>query len=686
MFIDQVLHGSRAYDADTRISLQDSSPICFPSAMNTLSFMTANFVARQLNYKMPGGWDQGDTATHEYFRPLATFSERFDAMLAEIAALGFTAMDLWTAHLDYHWATPEHIEIARALLGKHKLRVVSYAGGFGGNVPELRACCRLCAALNIPVLGGGTGLLKPTQTTGDIRQLEGGNPDRAALVATLREFGLVFGYENHPEKSPAEILAKIGDTDTDVIGAAVDTGWFGTQGFDGVAALRQLAPRLKHIHLKDVKARRKEKTGFQLIDIGHETCRLGEGVVGIEACLKTLAEVGYRGAISIEHEPEEFDPREDVKVSKAYVENYWRSRVVTPKKQLRYVVVGCGNIAGAYGQNLAPYSELKLLGAQDLDPARAHEFTNNFGGKVYTTLDEVLADPEVDCVVNLTIHHAHVDVITKCLNAGKHVHTEKPIAMTYAEAKQLAALARRQRRRLSCAQVTWLGEAHQTAWKLIRDGKLGTPRVVYAEINWARIETWHPNPAPFYEVGPVFDVAVYPLTMLTAWFGPVRRVTAAGKVVMPDRKTKDGTPYTVTTPDWQTAGLEFESGLMARVTASFYVGQPSRTREGLEVHGDAGSLILDSWTNFASAVRFGQFGQAATPVQLVTEPYQGTEFGRGAVELAAALREKRPHRNSAEHAAHVTEVMQAILTSVKTGKAVKVKSKFPAPTPMPWAG
>lgn len=110
--------------------------------------------------------------------------------------------------------------------------------------------------------------------------------DRTALVATLREFGLVFGYENHPEKSPAEILTKIGDTDMDVIGVTVDTGWFGTQNFDGVAALRQLAPRLKHIHLKDVTARRAEKTGYPMIDMGHETCRLGAGIVGIEACLR----------------------------------------------------------------------------------------------------------------------------------------------------------------------------------------------------------------------------------------------------------------------------------------------------------------------------------------------------------------------------------------------------------------
>ncbi|NQU11038.1 Gfo/Idh/MocA family oxidoreductase [bacterium] len=641
--------------------------------MNTLSFMSANFVARQLDYQMREGWGQGDQATQEWFRPLNTFRERFDSLLGEITALGFEAIDLWSAHLHHLWATPEHIELVRELLGHHNLRVVSYAGGFGDTVTECRAACRLAAALNIPVLGGGTPLLQE---------------DRPALVKLLREFGLVFGLENHPEKTPEELLAKLGAGDEDVIGVTIDTGWFGTKGSDAEGALRQLAARLKHVHLKDVKARRTAPTGYPMMDLGHETCRFGDGIVPIEACLKTLVSAGYRGAISIEHEPEEHDPREETRASRELVAQWLRAPAPAgkgAKRPLRYVVVGCGNIAGVYGGNLAPYPELELLGAQDVDPTRAATYTQQFGGKVYESLDAVLADPEVDAVVNLTIHQAHVEVITRCLEARKHVHTEKPIALTAREAKALARLAKRQRRRLSCAPVTWLGEAQQTAWKLIRDGRLGTPRVAYAEVNWARIETWHPNPAPFYAVGPVFDVAVYPLTLLTAWFGPVRKVIAGGKIVLPERVTKENKPFTVTVPDWQAAVLEFEAGLIGRVTASFYVGNPTRTREGLEIHGDDGSLILDQWAGFNSPVRVGKFGQAATRVPLVREPYQGVEFGRGLVELAAALREKRPHRNGAEHAAHVVEIMEAILTAVRTGRAVRVKSSFPAPAPMPWA-
>jgi sugar phosphate isomerase/epimerase len=107
----------------------------------------------------------------------------------------------------------------------------------------------------------------------------------------------------------------MGEGDEDVIGAVVDTGWFGTQRYDAAEAIAALKGRLFHIHLKDVKERRKEPTGFQLIDMGHETCRLGAGIVPVERCVKTAIRDGYTGPISIEHEPEDYDPSEDARAS-----------------------------------------------------------------------------------------------------------------------------------------------------------------------------------------------------------------------------------------------------------------------------------------------------------------------------------------------------------------------------------
>ena len=175
-------------------------------------------------------------------------------------------------------------------------------------------------------------------------------------------------------------------------------------------------------------------------------------------------------------------------------------------KELRIGIVGCGNIAAGYGRTLAPYDFIEMTGATDLLPERAQAFTDEFGGKAFATLDEMLKDDAIDLVVNLTIHHAHYEVITRCLEAGKHVHSEKPLSMTTEQAKELVALADARGLRLSCAPITYMGEAQQTAWKAIRDGQTGTIRVVYAEVNHGRIESWHPNPDPFYQVGPLFDV------------------------------------------------------------------------------------------------------------------------------------------------------------------------------------
>ena len=119
------------------------------------------------------------------------------------------------------------------------------------------------------------------------------------------------------------------------------------------------------------------------------------------------------------------------------------------------------------------------MGATDIDITRAQALVDQYGGRVYANLEEVLADPNVDLIINLTIHHAHPAVITQCLNAGKHVHSEKPLALTYAEAKALVELAEEKGLRLSCSPITFMGEAQQTTWKAIRDNLLGTVRVVY---------------------------------------------------------------------------------------------------------------------------------------------------------------------------------------------------------------
>jgi predicted dehydrogenase len=350
---------------------------------------------------------------------------------------------------------------------------------------------------------------------------------------------------------------------------------------------------------------------------------------------------------------------------------------------VRLALVGCGNIAPQYAKCIAAAPELELVGAVDVDPARAAALVAEFGGLQYGSLDELLADDRVDAVVNLTAPQAHATVSAAALEAGKHVHSEKPVALRHADARGLLETAARTGARLSSAPTTLLGEAAQTLWKLVRDGAVGTPRVVYTEANWGQIESWHPAPQSLMDVGPLVDVGVYPLAILTAIFGPARSVTAYSTTLLPDRVTTAGEPFRLDGPDFVVAALELESGVVVRLTASFYVG-PSKQR-GLEIHGDAGKVYMADWAAFDARVERAGGGDRYEPVEHVREPFKGVDWSRALVDLDEAVREGRPHRSSGEQAAHLVEILEAIEQSSREGGAVRVRSDFPPPPPMEWA-
>jgi predicted dehydrogenase len=350
---------------------------------------------------------------------------------------------------------------------------------------------------------------------------------------------------------------------------------------------------------------------------------------------------------------------------------------------VRIALVGAGNIADRYAASIRAAPALELAGATDLDPARAEALVAARGGRAYPDLAAVLADDTVDAVVNLTAPQAHHEVAAAALAAGKHVHNEKPLALRHEDARRLIALAAEHGVRLSSAPATLLGEAQQTFWKLIRDGAVGRPRVVYAEANWDRIERWHPDPRSLYAVGPLVDVGVYPLTIVTAIFGPVRRVQAYATTVEPERALLDGTPFAPGAPDFTVVVLEHDGGVVTRLTASFYVG-PSAQR-GLEVHGDDGSIWMPTWAEASSRVELKARGGEYERVEHVREAFDGIDWGRPLVDLAHAIEEDRPHRASAEHAAHVVEVLNAAEQSAADGGPVAVASAFVPPEPMEWA-
>jgi predicted dehydrogenase len=340
-------------------------------------------------------------------------------------------------------------------------------------------------------------------------------------------------------------------------------------------------------------------------------------------------------------------------------------------------VVGCGNISGAYGERISAYPSIRIAGATDVDRALSAAFVERFGGVVYPSLDDVLGDPGVDAIVNLTVPAAHAEVTTAALNAGKHVHSEKPLAGSYAAARSLVELAADKGLRLSCSPITFMGEAQETVRRLVDSGAIGPVRVAYAEVNGGRIESWHPRPEPFYRIGPFADIAVYPLTILTAIFGPARRVSAVGAVVYPDRTTLGGESFTPEAHDFGVAVLELESGTVVRLTANFYVPRMAN-RNGVELHGDLGSIHLSDWQQFDAAVELAPLGEPYQTVP-VENAFSGTDWGRALDDLSGAIGSGRPQRATGAHAAHIVEILDAISTAVAHGSTVAVTSSFARP-------
>jgi sugar phosphate isomerase/epimerase len=248
--------------------------------MPAIAFTTANYVARETGWSMHG-WEHGDGATQERFRELHTYAERLDEVLAKVRALGFDTVDLWGAHLGADWATDEHLAAARATLDRHGLRVATYATWVRPS--NVERACELARGIGTSIIGAGFS----------------GEPE--VLAPVLREHDVRLAVENHPEKTPGEVRSMI-ERGGGTFGTTVDTGWWGTQGYDPPRAIAELGEHVLHVHLKDVRA----------VGEPHDTCVWGEGVVDIEACVTELRRSAYDGALTIEHEPEDHDPSEEI--------------------------------------------------------------------------------------------------------------------------------------------------------------------------------------------------------------------------------------------------------------------------------------------------------------------------------------------------------------------------------------
>ena len=370
-------------------------------------------------------------------------------------------------------------------------------------------------------------------------------------------------------------------------------------------------------------------------------------------------------------------------------------------------VVGCGFVADYYISTLAAYPQLTILGATDRDPDRAARFATFHALPKFDSLESLLADERVEMVLNLTNPGSHYEVTKACLEAGKHVYSEKPLAMNMDHARELVETAERKSLRLASAPCSLLGETAQTVWKALRERRIGAPRLVYAEMDdgmvyrmayrkWAST-SGVPWPAKDeFEVGCTFEHAGYYLTWFPAFFGPAKSVVAFSACLAPDKLTDE--PLDVEAPDFSVACITFESGVVARLTCSIIAPHDHTLR----IIGDEGVLGTHDCWYYRSPVYIRRpitirrktiMSPFKTPCRLVGEGkgryrYRGAQqmdFARGVVELAEAVREGRPSRISERYSLHVNEMVVAIDQARDTAAPYTMTTTFDPIAPMPWA-
>lgn len=347
-------------------------------------------------------------------------------------------------------------------------------------------------------------------------------------------------------------------------------------------------------------------------------------------------------------------------------------------------LVGAGVISTEYLRALTSFPDIRVLGIADLDTRRAEEAAREYGVPVAGDVGTVLAVPEVELVVNLTIPAAHTAVARAALEAGKHVYGEKPLALDPGDGAKLLGEAADRGLRVGSAPDTFLGAGIQSAIRAVGAGVIGTPIAAATAMLNPGPESWHHSPEFLFQrgAGPLFDIGPYYLTALVALLGPVGRVAAAARTGRAERVIgsgpKAGKRFPVEVPTHVAALIEFREGASASSTFSF---DSAVRRTVVEITGTGGTLWVPDPNTFGGPLRV----RGAGDEEWRELPVDGTAAGRGigVLDMARSLREGRPHRASGAMAQHVLDAMAAIAESAESGEFRRVASGCPAAEPLP---
>lgn len=398
-------------------------------------------------------------------------------------------------------------------------------------------------------------------------------------------------------------------------------------------------------------------------------------------------------------------------------------------RKVRIGIIGCGVISRTYLRDLTgiygKWLEVAAVANRTLETAR--RVAREFGISRACSIEELLADPTIEIVVNLTVPAAHTEINKRILQAGKHVFCEKPLALSLAEAQEVLEMARKKQLLVCCAPELFLNSGLQTARKALDQGKIGCPILATANMVKCGPEINHPNPDFFYQPGggPLLDMGPYYLSALVALLGPIQRVSCLSTRPTNLRRIysqpRRGEEIPVSVDTTYLGLLQFRSGLVANLTMSFDVWRSDLPC--LQIYGSEGSLRLpdpnltrgsvslyrkENLTEYSREDSAGhstkqpqeqirqkrysgnqhreeqqELYEELPPVYPLLKP-EPEEYmrGLGVVDMAFALVEGRSPRAGADLSYHVTEVMDALICSAADQLPRDIHSSCQRPTPV----
>ena len=357
---------------------------------------------------------------------------------------------------------------------------------------------------------------------------------------------------------------------------------------------------------------------------------------------------------------------------------------------MRVGIIGCGNISETYFECQNLFNNFTIVACADINIEAAKSSAEKYNVKAFS-VEDILADEDIDVIINLTIPSAHKEIIMKSLHAGKHCFSEKPLAMNFNEGLEIAELAKSKNLYVGCAPDTFLGAAGQKARSLIEDKKIGD--VVLGTFNLMShgMEHWHPNPDFFFKpgAGPVFDVGVYYITQLVNLIGPIKSISSLSGTATPERtitsEPRNGEKIKVETPTTLMGTLEFHNNAKIQFFCSWDVWKHKHST--IELYGLEGSMIVPDPNFFSGDILISHKDEDWQVINndkmLLGIPNKTDNSGDkianyrgiGLSDMIDAISHQRQSRCSLDLAVHVLEAMEGIIKSSDERVIYNMKTK-----------